>query len=362
MTATVSIAMIVRNEEAVLGRCLASLAESVDEIIVVDTGSHDATRDVASRYTRHLYDFAWVQDFAAARQHAFNQAHSEWVAWVDADDVVLGAEHIRRLAADAPANVGAIHWPYVVAWDSYGNPTCQFWRERLVRNNGSYHWSGSVHEVLVTSLPWQTQQSADIVVEHHPPSRTQEYTRRNLEILQAEYANCQGEPSPRLLFYLAREYAANSQPQRALEVFAEHQQHCTWDDERYQALLQIATILLEQSDGEQALDTLWQALKLCPHWPDAYYALARVYYFRREWHKVVHWTELGRAMPLPETPLFINPMDYRFNWIIYYTNALYWLGDVQNALDWTGRALQICAGDAMHRDNRAFFQKALSQG
>ena len=362
MAATIAIAMIVRNEEAVLARCLASVADHVDELIVVDTGSDDGTREVASRYTRHLYEFTWVQDFAQARQHAFDQARTDWIGWLDADDVVLGAEHIRGLATDAPANTGAIYWPYLVAWDAYGNPTCQFWRERLVRNHAAYQWRGAVHEVLVTAQPWQTQQCAEVVVEHRPPVRAQAHTQRNLAILEAEYAACQHEPSSRLLFYLAREYAATAQPERALEIYAEHQQHCTWDDERYQALLQMAGILLEQGQGEAALDTIWQALKLCPHWPDAYFALARSYYFRREWHKVVHWSEMGRAMPQPETLLFMNPMEYRFNWIIYYTNALYWLGDIQGALAWTHRALQICGGDAMHRANLTLFQQALSEG
>ena len=70
---TVSIALIVKNEEKTLDRCLASLAGAVDEIVVVDTGSTDATRAVASRYTDRIFDFAWCDDFSAARQFAFER-------------------------------------------------------------------------------------------------------------------------------------------------------------------------------------------------------------------------------------------------------------------------------------------------
>jgi tetratricopeptide (TPR) repeat protein len=352
--------MIVRDEEATLPRCLESLAGAVDEIVVVDTGSTDGTLEAARRYTAQVYPFEWIQDFAAARQFAFDQARGDWVFWLDADDILRGAENIRRLAKEAPAGVGAVHWPYVVAWDAWGNPTCRFWRERLVRNDDSYRWSGRVHEVLTTNRPWKAVYNDQVIVEHHPPAREAEHTRRNLEILEAEYAASQGNPPARLLFYLGREYAAAGQQEQALEILEEHQRRCTWGDERYQSLLQTAAILLGQGRDEQAIDALLQALKVCPHWPDAYFALARVYYQRCDWHKVLHWTEMGRAMPQPETSLFTNPMDYRFNWMIYYTNALYHLGETQAALDWSRKALQICPGDAMHRQNLAFFKGSLT--
>lgn len=356
---TISIAFIVRDEEQTLRRCLDSVAAAVDEIVVVDTGSQDDTVAVARRYTDQVYHFTWIQDFAAARQVAFDQAHGDWVGWLDADDVVQGAGEIRRLAEAAAPDVGAIYWPYVVAKDAYGNTTCQFWRERLVRNDGSYRWQGRVHEVLVSQRPWQPLYSADVVVEHRPPQRSGEHSRRNLAMLQTELAAYPHDPPPRLLFYLAREYTDCGQLEQALQVYGEHQKRSVWDDERYQALLGVAAIHRRQAQSAAAIDTLLQALKVCPHWPDAYFALAQVYYHCCDWHKVVHWTELGRAMPRPQTLLFTNPMDYRFNWLIYYTNALYHLGELAEALNWTRQALALCPGDVMHRQNLAFFKQAL---
>lgn len=357
----ISIAMIVRDEEATLARCLDSIAGRVDEIVIVDTGSQDRTRDVARRYTDQVHDFAWIKDFAAARQYAFDRARGDWVGYVDADDVVKGAERIRDLAEAAGPDVGAICWPYVVAWDAYGHPTCEFWRERLVRNDGSYRWRGRVHEVLSSARPYREQYSPEVVIEHRPPLRREErawdHNRRNLEILEAEYAAANGAADARLLFYLAREYAECGESERALEVYAEHGKRCAWGDERYQALLQVAELHLRLERDDAAIDALLAALKVCPHWPDAYFALVRVYYHRGDWHKVAHWTEVGRAMPQPQTLLFTNPMDYRYNWLIYYTNALYRLGDTAAALRWTRAALAICPEDAMHRQNLAFFKQ-----
>ena len=64
--ASVSLCMIVRNEEQVLGRCLSCVKDFADEIIIVDTGSNDKTKEIASLFTDQIYDFPWIDDFAAA--------------------------------------------------------------------------------------------------------------------------------------------------------------------------------------------------------------------------------------------------------------------------------------------------------
>lgn len=64
--ATFSLCMIVKNEQNVLARCLDSMADLMDEIIIVDTGSQDTTKEIAAKYTDKIYDFAWIDDFAAA--------------------------------------------------------------------------------------------------------------------------------------------------------------------------------------------------------------------------------------------------------------------------------------------------------
>lgn len=82
--ATVSLCMIVKNEERVLARCLESVRECMDEIIIVDTGSSDATKEIAARYTDKIYDFEWIDDFAAARNFSFSKASMDFAMWLDA--------------------------------------------------------------------------------------------------------------------------------------------------------------------------------------------------------------------------------------------------------------------------------------
>lgn len=360
---TVSVALIVRNEERSLARCLDSIAGAVDEIVVVDTGSIDATKEIARRYTKSVFDFTWRDDFSAARQYAFDQAKGDWVAWIDADDVVRNAGGIRPLVATAPPDVGGFYWRYDCDRDDWGNAVCEFWRERCVRNNGSFHWEGRVHEVLVQQWPCKLLRSNAVTVEHHRDhSLSTQKLRRNLEILESEYDDLREAnqtPSPRLLLYLGNEYASTGEGQKALSFYKQYLHRAGWDDERYLVQTRVAQLYRCQGRYEQAINADLQALKVCPHWPQAYFGLAESYYYQRDWHRVVHWTELGRAMPQPETLHILSPMNYRFHWIIFYTNALFNLGEKRAALEWTQRALEIKPDDEWHRENFVTFSRAL---
>lgn len=359
---TVSMALIVKNEAQTLDRCLSSLAGAVDEIVVVDTGSTDATIDIARRYTGHIFDFPWRDDFAAARQFAFGQTTGDWSAWVDADDVVLGAEHIRSLAASAPPHVGAFYWRYAMDFDAAGQAQCQFWRERLVRNDGSYRWQGRIHEVLLTDRPWQSARTGDVWVEHRtPPGRDAARLQRNIALLEAELADHEVAPDPRLLFYLGRDYASAGRSEDALAAYHRYLAIGGWDDERYLAHMAVAGLLRVLNRLDEASDADLQAVKLRPRWPDAYFGLAQTAYFQARWPDVVHWCDVGRSLPAPETDHILDLAASRYRWIIYYTNALYHLGRTADALAWTDQALAICPEDPWHRHNLAFFAEVLGE-
>ncbi len=93
--------MIVRDAERSLAEALQSARPFVDEMVVVDTGSVDATRAIARQTGARLYEFSWCDDFSAARNESLDKATSDWIFWMDADDT-LPAEsgrELRRLMA-----------------------------------------------------------------------------------------------------------------------------------------------------------------------------------------------------------------------------------------------------------------------
>ncbi len=85
---TISLCMIVKDEREVLARCLGSVKNCVDEIVIVDTGSTDDTKKIARGFTDSLFDYAWNDDFASARNFAFSKGTGDYLMWLDADDVL----------------------------------------------------------------------------------------------------------------------------------------------------------------------------------------------------------------------------------------------------------------------------------
>jgi len=136
-----SAALIVKDEEKLLGQCLRSIQGLVDEIVVVDTGSTDCTRAIAVEHGARLYDFQWCDDFAAARNYALEQVRSQWVLYIDAD------EHVR------PANAASLREmledPDFVAFNVqlHPRPTSTAYPElRIFRSDPRIRFQGRIHE------------------------------------------------------------------------------------------------------------------------------------------------------------------------------------------------------------------------
>ena len=86
---TLSVCMIVKDEEETLPICLKSIKDIADEIIVVDTGSKDKTVEVAKSFGAKVYFFKWINDFSAARNESLKYATSDWLLVLDADEYLL---------------------------------------------------------------------------------------------------------------------------------------------------------------------------------------------------------------------------------------------------------------------------------
>lgn len=146
---TVSLCMIVKNEEKVLARCLDSIADLMDEIIIVDTGSDDATKEIASRYTEHIYDFTWTGDFAAARNFAFSRANMEYIYSADADEVLddENREAFRLLKETLLPQIDIVQMYYA---NQLQNGTIYNYdrelRPKLFKRLRTFRWQGRIHE------------------------------------------------------------------------------------------------------------------------------------------------------------------------------------------------------------------------
>lgn len=81
-----TLCMIVKNEERYISRCLSSVQDIVDEIVIADTGSQDNTKDICKSFQARVFDFEWENDFAKARNYALQHAEGDWILMLDADE------------------------------------------------------------------------------------------------------------------------------------------------------------------------------------------------------------------------------------------------------------------------------------
>lgn len=211
---TLSICMIIKNEEKILARCLDSIKDVADELIIVDTGSSDSSTEIARKYTDKVYNFEWCKDFAKARNFSFGKASCEYIMWLDADDVIYKQDYDKLIdlkQGGIPADVYMLK--YNIAFDKDNNPTFSYYRERIVRNSKIFVWRGFVHEAIT---PCGKIEYCDIAITHKK-EKSQD-PKHNLKLYNYHIKNGV-ELNTRELYYYARELYYNNFFSKASKYF-----------------------------------------------------------------------------------------------------------------------------------------------
>ncbi|MCI8335880.1 MAG: glycosyltransferase [Peptococcaceae bacterium] len=253
---TISLCMIVKNEEAVLKRLLSGVTDLVDEIIIVDTGSTDRTKEIAREFTPHVYDFPWQEDFAAARNYAFSHGTKDYLLWLDADDVILpkAKEKFLQLKKTLSPMVDVVMLPYETAFDEQGNPTFSYFRERLIKNHAGFRWEGEIHEVITPR--------GNIIYGNAPITHQKIKVadpERNLRIFEKMLA--EGKTlSPRHQFYYGRELFYHGQEEKAATIFEEFLANPNgWSENKIECTRQLAACYFHQGLEELGITTLFRS-------------------------------------------------------------------------------------------------------
>ena len=165
---TISLCMIVKNEERILARCLDSLQGVVADIIIVDTGSADETKRIAAGYTEQVYDFVWTGNFSEARNFAFSKAKMEYIYSADADEV-LDEENRAAFLRMKEVLLPEIEIVQMYYANQLANGTIYNYdkelRPKLFRRNRTFRWQGAIHEqVGITPVIYDSE----IWIQHLP--------------------------------------------------------------------------------------------------------------------------------------------------------------------------------------------------
>jgi tetratricopeptide (TPR) repeat protein len=185
--------MIVRNESAHLQRCLRSVSGVADDVVVVDTGSTDGTVDIAQREGARVFHFAWVDDFAKARNHSLDQARAPWILVLDADEQLVEKDRERLVQLIASRQPDTA-FNLVVNNSVDGGRTGMLAHVlRLFPNRPDVRYAWPIHEQVGTSLIKQDIPIEDTSIEilHDGYSDRERNTgkqRRNLAILEKQVA------------------------------------------------------------------------------------------------------------------------------------------------------------------------------
>lgn len=142
--------MIVKNEEDCIERCLQSVKDAVDEMIIVDTGCTDQTIEICQSFGAIIYPFQWNGSFADARNYGIEQANHDWVLWLDADEEVDSVEVHKLRDADkfAGFDVLSIHLINYYGDTVDKNRTTDITHTRLFRRSTGIRFINKIHECL----------------------------------------------------------------------------------------------------------------------------------------------------------------------------------------------------------------------
>ena len=346
---TLGLCMIVKDEEEVLARCLDSCADAFDEIVVADTGSSDGTKEIAKRYTDKVFDVPWQNDFAAARNAAFSRAESDYLMWLDADDILTPKDRaaLCALKAELDGTVDAYFLPYDLV--EAGRVAMTLWRERIVRRACGFSWAGYVHEAMQVH---GRLSRADVHVTHRRSAKPR--TGRNLFLFARAFADGR-MPDVRQKFYFARELLDNGLYETAASVYESFLSDEGCAQDRVRACLDLSVCRKAAGDREGAKRALFQSFSFAPPCSEACCALGDLHREAGDYPHAVFYYKLALneagadGFDLPDCRGFLP-----WIWLCVCYDRM---GDFERARRCNEKAGEFRPDDPAYLHNKLYFEK-----
>lgn len=322
--------MIVKNEEELLGCCLDTVKDIVDEINIVDTGSTDRTKEIALQYTDRVYFFEWIDNFGAARNESFKYATKDYILYLDADDVISEENRIKlkELKQTLDPSVDSVSMYYDAGMDEYGNVTLTYRRNRLVKREKNYIWRGDCHQYLEV---YGKIINADIAITHkkvrHAVGRTVSIYQKKIE---------RGDTfTPRDYFYYGNELRENGQYEKAIESYRKNiELKEGWIEDKIFACIFRADCYRYLKDTDNELSSLFDSFKFSSPRAEACSRIGYHFQQQRNYKTAAFWYEMAtQQVPDPERWSFIYLAYYNWYPHLQLCVCYYNLGEYQKSYD-----------------------------
>lgn len=352
---TISLCMIVRDEESVLGRCLSCVKDIVDEIIIVDTGSTDNTKEIAASYTDKIYDFKWIDDFSAARNFSFSKAEMDYIMWLDADDIIdsENKHKLLELKSSLDTTTDIVMMKYHIAFDTDGKPTFSYYRERLIKRSRHFLWNGAIHEAIT---PSGNIKYSDIAILHKKLKIND--PDRNLKIFEKLIKDGK-KLDTRQKFYYARELYFHQKYSEAIKIFKTFfDADDKWVENSISACLDLSRCYMKIGQEVQALNSLFQSFLYDSPRAEICCEIGYIKMKNQKYHEAIFWYETALKMTYPAQNGGFSSIDC-YDYIPYMQLCVCYdkLGEYQKACNYNNKAGEIKPNDKNFIANKKYFNQ-----
>lgn len=353
---TISLCMIVKNEENTLDTCLKSVKDLVDEIIIVDTGSTDKTKQVAQKYTNKIYDFKWVDDFSKARNYSFSKATKDYIMWLDADDYLPEEEKpkFKKLKNSLDGQVDMYTMIYIYSKDSNGNPKYVQRKARLLKRENNYQWESPIHEYI--NLKGKIVQT-DITIVHNKTHIND--PKRNMRIFQKMIKEGHKFTTRDHYCYANELYYSKNYPEAIKQFESFINKHI--DNYKfnkfylYLAIQALADCYKITNQPKKEIDTLFLILKNQLPTRMILYKIGTHFQRQKQYNIAIYWLELA----LNTKDESNNPKYEKYLCYIDLGVCYYYLKNYQQAYDNNEQAGQLIPNDKTYINNKKIYQQFL---
>jgi GT2 family glycosyltransferase/glycosyltransferase involved in cell wall biosynthesis/tetratricopeptide (TPR) repeat protein len=358
-----SLALIAKDEEKNLPRLLKSVEGVFDEVICVDTGSADRTKEVAAQFGAKVFDFKWIDDFSAARNFSFSKCSGDYICWLDCDDVLLpiDREKLLKLKPNLAADAYLSYYSY--AQDETGKPVVGLYRHRLVKREVA-QWKYPIHECM--QFPPNTSQvTTDFIVTH---LRTAEDAKRDVgrNIRLLEKAIKQTPNDVRLQFYFAKELFTEGRLQECIPAFEKYldprQRSQCFADDVTNAYWYMAMAFCSLGKEERAISACLSGIKQDARFAEFFNLIGQIHYSHERWEEAIRWFEIAARMPMPNAQGMVLRENYEWVPADRLCKCYSMAGRIEEAYEANEKALSYRPADQRLQHNREFIRDILFPG